>query len=75
MPREKIGREELYGHTTEKQQKAIKTLHSAPEIEYSLKKKRDAKALKTKSILLVHLRLFCILPTYLLLREDCLHKC
>lgn len=41
MPREKIGREELYGHTTEKQQKAIKTLHSAPEIEYSLKKKKE----------------------------------
>lgn len=48
MPREKIGREELYGHTTEKQQKAIKTLHSAPEIEYSLKKKKRCQGFENK---------------------------
>jgi len=38
MPREKIGREELYDYIAENQQKAITPPHSAPEIESSLKR-------------------------------------
>lgn len=54
-------------------QKAIKPPHSAPEIESSLKKRKDARVFGYSENKRYFAGLFCILP-HLPFKEDCLHK-